>query len=156
MARQGRNNWVGGGQTLLVIGGALLMLNIFSTFRSISGTGIDFFTMFFITIGENGQTSPILLAYVWGPFILLPLGLILFLIGMRKPPRENQETDAAMQAFTQAGGVQTGVAQPGSGQPGADQYGAAPYDSNTGTPGYGSTEEGPFDYPHDSNSGQPR
>lgn len=122
MARQGRNNWTMGGQTLLLLGGGLLLLNIFSTFRSISGTNIDFFTMFFVTIGEGGTTSFMLLAYVWGPFLLIPLGLILFLIGMKKPPRQQPEGDDAAHGFT-GGNVQTGVAQGGAIQ-------QEPYDPN--------------------------
>lgn len=87
----------------LVIGLLLLAYNLVSTFRTLSeyNRGSEsFFDVFLSTTGENFQTDPILVAYVWGPIILIPVALVLLVVS-RLTSRKRAE--AAFTAYSQGG-----------------------------------------------------
>lgn len=97
---------------LLVIGLALLAYNLVSVFRTMSeyDAGSDrFFEVFFSTTGENFSTDPMLVAYVWGPIILIPLAIIMLVVSKLT---RGKRTQAAFAAYSRDGYVAKGLGLP--------------------------------------------
>ena len=87
----------------LVIGLLLLAYNLVSTFRTLSENSVGserFFEVFTSTTGQNFSTDPMLVAYVWGPIVLIPLALV-FLVVSRLTAK--QRTDRAFAAYSSGG-----------------------------------------------------
>lgn len=96
----------------LVIGLLLLAYNLVSTFRTLSANDVGgdrFFEVFFSTTGESFQTDPMLVAYVWGPIVLIPLALVLLVVS-RLTARNRAE--AAFRAYSSGGYVAKALGLP--------------------------------------------
>lgn len=140
MAAKQRSNLAGTGQTLVLIGAVLLSWNILSTYQTVGFTA-RFGQMFFVTTGVDGGQSLWVTAYVWGPFILLPIGVLLWILGTQAQRRERERME---QAGDPMGAGFIGLA-PGE-QRYDGSYGAAAQAS------FGSTLGGPIRQP-DSDAG---
>ena len=87
----------------LVIGLLLLAYNLVSTFRTLSENDLgseSFFEVFTSTTGQNFSTDPMLVAYVWGPIVLIPLAIV-FLVVSRLTVK--QRADRAFAAYSSGG-----------------------------------------------------
>ncbi|WP_125107060.1 MULTISPECIES: hypothetical protein [Gulosibacter] len=116
MFRKQANPFVRFGLSSLVIGIVLLALNIFNTARTVAEyPGIDFMDVFWVTEGTNGASNVRLMVQVWGPVILIPLGIILLIVAVvtRKGNQDAQQQAGGQSAAGQFGGQQA-----------APQYGA--------------------------------
>lgn len=100
-----RNNWTRGGLTFLILGLILLVLNTVEAFEGVSATGADLFAVFFDTTGEDGLTSLVRSAVVWGPFAMIPLGLILYFVGTRKPENKRERVGEVVREFNHDSGL---------------------------------------------------
>lgn len=71
---------VGAAWTLLIAGGIGLVWNLINTFMAVQGTSMRFFgKVFFSAKSSRADFDPIVALYVWGPFLAIPLGLILLI-----------------------------------------------------------------------------
>lgn len=116
MFRKQANPFVRFGLSSLVIGIVLLALNIFNTARTVAEyPGIDFMDVFWVTEGTNGANNVRLMVQVWGPVVLIPLGIILLIVAVvtRKGNQDAQQQAGGQSAAGQFGGQQA-----------APQYGA--------------------------------
>ncbi|UQN14268.1 hypothetical protein [Gulosibacter sp. ACHW.36C] len=114
MFRKQANPFVRFGLSTLVIGIVLLALNIFNTARTVAEyPGIDFMDVFWVTEGTNGANNVRLMVQVWGPVILIPLGIILLIVAVvtRKGKQDAQQQPAAGQFGDQQAAPQYGAPQ---------------------------------------------
>ncbi|MFB9956103.1 hypothetical protein [Cellulomonas denverensis] len=74
------------GSIAAVVGGILLLLLLYnarSAWESMDANPwASFWDLFWVTTGENGSTSPVLVALVWGPVVLLPVILVLVVVDL--------------------------------------------------------------------------
>ena len=64
--------------TLLVLGGVGLAWNLFNTFTAVQATSMRFFgVVFFSARSSRADFDPMVAVYVWGPFLAIPLAIIL-------------------------------------------------------------------------------
>ncbi|GAA3593026.1 hypothetical protein GCM10022198_16120 [Klugiella xanthotipulae] len=94
------------GKALAVVGFIALLLLMYNVFSTVSGaldSGLGsryWLPLFFSTLGENGNVNPILVAYVWGPVIALPIVLVLWVLRLAT---RRQLAEKVFAAYSQGG-----------------------------------------------------
>ena len=93
MAVRQRNDMTGTGQSLVLVGVLFLAVNVIQTYQA-AGFTARFARTFFVTQTVEG-VSLWLVAFVWGPVILIPLGIVLWVLGNRRRKAERERLAAS-------------------------------------------------------------
>jgi hypothetical protein len=73
---------------MLALALVLLVRNALSAYNSLElNPGATFFDLFFSITDFGGDIQPLWVLWVWGPFVLIPLGLMLGLIARLRSRR---------------------------------------------------------------------
>lgn len=140
MSRQPANSLLRIAFSLIIIGVMLLAFNLFNTWRTVQEySTFNFWDVFWYTEGSNGRNTARITVQVWGPVILIPLGVLLVIVAKLRGKGGGQDARRGADAQGFAG-------QAASGQFGEAQYGSAQY----GKAHHGSVQS------WDAQFGQPR